>query len=106
MVCLLSLQSLSTGVLEMFFFLAGLPVSGGNLCMVRSSPQRNGNVSLFPEYFVPFAVPLSVWFLARGAFCPMCHMLEPSRLPAYNHKITVNNNNVNILNLQNKRHRD
>lgn len=50
--------------------------------------------------------PLSEQFLARGALCPMCHMLEPPLLPAWDHEITANNNNANILNLQNKRHRD
>lgn len=60
----------------------------------------------FPRILCPLAVPLSVRFLARGALCPVCHMLEPSLLPAWDHEITANNNNVNILNLQNKRHRD
>jgi len=68
-------------------------------------PAEQWQCFSFPRIFCTLAVPLSVWFLARRALCPMCHTLEPSRLPAYNHKLTVNNNNVNILNLQNKRHR-
>lgn len=78
----------------------GQPVPGQRL------PAEQWECFPFPRMLCPLAVLLSVRFLARGALCPVCHMLEPSLLPAWDHEITANNNNVNIPNLQNKRHRD
>lgn len=105
MVCLLSLKTYTQEFGNVF-----VPGRAANIWWQplhgQKFPAEKWQCFSFPRIFCTLTVPLSVRFLARRAFCAMCHTLEPSRLPACNHKITVNNNNVNILNLQNKRHRD
>lgn len=71
----------------------------------QRSPAEKWQHFSFPRIFCTLTVELSVWFLAQRAFSPMWQKLELSCFPA-NHEITVNHNNVNILNLQNKSQRD
>lgn len=61
-------------VLEIFLFLAGLPISGGNFSRGRSSLQSNGNVSFFPEYFVllVFRSVCGSWPEERFVLCVIC----------------------------------